>query len=381
MKDSFHITIGSYPPPPDKFYLKNELNLIKVSLLYADKVRLCNLAFSFIISLLSLTSLNEDQKIDLMEKLLPDLHFPQKDLLMLKIGFERYRELRRKKIRNKEELLFLIQIKNVLIEAWGKFKSEIEQIAKDSGVNKLIPALESELLEIKIYGKGQEMNYNINDFINEFIDSLGEALISKKTYPLFDDQTGKLVNAGIKEGLFKFPDSSSNKAKHVGFVSNIIQRLPTFNRAKVDEILDIRKCLKKPLIQFRSAIFKLSEEIAHQPWDENFYYDSEKLFYREIVPTVEEIEEECKSNKYLSRLLSQATDNSVALPAANSIFGMMIAKLSDFTNISTIFLGLAAGTGTIAMKAFKEWKEKTKEIERNQIYFYYKAGEMLKNNF
>ena len=379
MKDSFHITVGSYPP--DRFYLKNELTLIKVSLLYADKVRLCNLAFSFIVSLLGLTSLNEDQKINLMEKLIPELHFSQKDLLMLKIGFERYRELRRKKIRNKEELLFFIQIKNVLIEAWEKFKDEIEKIAKDSGVNKLISALESGLLEIKIYGKGQEMDFNINDFINEFISSLGEALISKKTYPLFDDQTGKLVNAGIKEGVFKFPDSSSNKAKHVGFVSNVIQRLPTFDRAKIDEILDIRKSLEKPLIRFRSAIFKLSEEIAHQPWDENFYYDSDKLFYREIVPAVEDIEEECKSNKYLSRLLSQATDNSIGLPAANSILGMMIAKLSDFTNISTIFLGFAAGTGTIAMKAFKEWKEKTKEIERNQIYFYYKAGEMLKNNF
>jgi hypothetical protein len=56
----------------------------------------------------------------------------------------------------------------------------------------------------------------------------------------------------------------------------------------------------------------------------------------------------------------------------------MIAKLSDLTNISSIFWGIAAGTGTIAMKAFKEWKEKAKEIERNQIYFYYKAGEILK---
>lgn len=52
--------------------------------------------------------------------------------------------------------------------------------------------------------------------------------------------------------------------------------------------------------------------------------------------------------------------------------------MSDFTNISTISLGFAAGAGTIALKVFKEWKEKTKEIERNQIYFYYKAGEMLK---
>ena len=83
IKDLFHITIGSYPP--DRFYLKNELTLIKVSLLYADKVRLCNLAFSFIISLLGLTSLNEDQKISLMEKLLPELNFSQKDLLMLKL--------------------------------------------------------------------------------------------------------------------------------------------------------------------------------------------------------------------------------------------------------------------------------------------------------
>ena len=377
IKDLFHITIGSYPT--DKYYFKNELNLIKVSLLYADKTKLCSLASSYIISLFGFTSLHEDQKINLMEKLLPDLSFSQEDLFALKIGFKKYRELRRKRIRNKEELLLFIQIKNVFIKAWGKFKDTIEQIAKNSGVNELLPALESGLLEIKIYGKGQEIDYNTTDFINEFVGSLEEALISRKTYPLFDDQTGKLVNAGIKEGLFKFPDSSSNKTKHVGFVSNIIQRLPTFDKAKVDEILDIRKDLEKPLIRFRSAIFKLSEEIAHQQWDENFYYDSEKLFYREIIPTVEEIEEECKSNKYLSKLLSQATDNSIGLPATNSVLGMMIAKLSDFTNISTIFLGLAAGTGTIATKALKEWKEKTKEIERNQIYFYYKAGEMLKN--
>ncbi|RXG64318.1 hypothetical protein ES695_13105, partial [Candidatus Atribacteria bacterium 1244-E10-H5-B2] len=126
IEDLFHITIGSYPT--DKYYFKNELNLIKVSLLYADKAKLCSLASSYIITLFGFTSLHEDQKIDLMEKLLPDLSFSQEDLFALKIGLKRYRELRRKKIRNKEELLFLIQIKNVLIEAWEKFKDTIEQI-------------------------------------------------------------------------------------------------------------------------------------------------------------------------------------------------------------------------------------------------------------
>ena len=39
---------------------------------------------------------------------------------------------------------------------------------------------------------------------------------------------------------------------------------------------------------------------------------------------------------------------------------------------------MAIGAGTVAYNALYEWKEKTKEIETNQMFFYYKTGKMLK---
>jgi len=372
MSNKFHITVGSYPSR--ELNIDNELKLIKTSLLYADQTKLCSLQSSLIISILSFASLSENQKMECLENILLQTNNDLQQITEIKSLFSMYHKLLKKK-KNKQELLLMLRLKKEFQKLFVPFEEELKKIAITSGINELIPAIESGLLEVDIYGKSKESV--MDDFTSEFIASLGEALISRKTYPLFDDKTGKLINVGIKERLFKFSDSSSNKAKHVGFVSNIMQRLPTFDRAKVDEILDIRKSLEKPLIRFRSAIFRLSEEIAHPQWDENFYYDSEKLFYREIKPAVEEIEEESKSNKYLSKLLSQVVDNSLGIPATNSMLGMIIAKLRDFSEISAISFGIAAGAGTVAMRAMKEWKEKTKKIKRNQIYFYYKTGKML----
>jgi hypothetical protein len=48
------------------------------------------------------------------------------------------------------------------------------------------------------------------------------------------------------------------------------------------------------------------------------------------------------------------------------------ANLPEFTA-----LGLGAGVTLAALKSVSEWREKNQEIERNQLYFYYKAGDLL----
>jgi hypothetical protein len=104
-----HITIGA---AIDKnLDLTQELSLIKTALLYGDKVKLCSLATSFLITLLPMKDFTEDQQIELMMGVADGLG---KDVEALSGFIEQYRELRTKRRRSKNELLMVGQMRSLL---------------------------------------------------------------------------------------------------------------------------------------------------------------------------------------------------------------------------------------------------------------------------
>ncbi|MHC1723200.1 MAG: hypothetical protein AB9836_08360 [Aminipila sp.] len=373
MSSNFNITIGT--SPSGGINLEKELELIKVGLIYADKVKLCSLTSSMLISILALTTLDERMKLEFLESTLDVVAKTPEERENINYFIRFYTQILKKKRLSKQELLMKIKIKNQLDETWRGLTKVLEKTATESGLIELIPAIESKKLEIDIYGNND--NYDMDSLVKQFIDSVGKAILNGETYPLFDEGTGKLINAGISEGMINFNSTSSEKSRHMGFVSNIIQRLPCFEYATIDEILDIREELSKPLIRFRAAMIKYSEQIKHHPWDTEFAYDSDKLFSKDIEPAILDIEEAIESNKYLKHIVSRVINNPLVVPATSSL-GLMVSSLANFPNISATALGAVAGGGTLLYNAMEDWKEKNKEIERNQLYFYYKAGAKIK---
>jgi len=326
MPKEFHITIMPYPPTPKKININKEINLIKTAILYGDKVLLIS-----IIPILFNSFLN------LVEQ------------------FYRDEEIKQKIIDN-VELDELSKSLLSTIEGKAELKSKIEEVKPKIGINKLELAIKSRILDVYTFGKSK---------------------IPEETYPLLDEDILNLVKVERKDEKLIILDVDSEKIKQIGFVFDIFQRLPNFENATIDEILDIRKTLDKPLIRFRSAIIGMSDYIRYTPWDKGFYYDIEKMFYQRIEPAVLEIGEECNSNKYLTKLLNMIVKRPWEIPAGG-IGGVIISKLAEISNISATAIGLSIGTGTIAFNALNEWKEKTKEIEKNQMFFYYKTGKILK---
>ena len=326
MSKEFHITIMPYPPTLKELNINKEISLIKTAILYGDKVLLIS-----IIPILFNSFLN------LVEQ------------------FYRDEEIKQKIIDN-VELDELSKSLLSTIEGKAELKSKLEEVKPKIGMNKLELAIKSGILDVYTFGKSK---------------------IPEETYPLLDEDILNLVKVERKDEKLNISDVDSEKIKQIGFVFDIFQRLPNFENATIDEILDIRKTLGKPLIRFRSAIIGMSDCIRYKPWDEGFYYDIEKIFYQRIEPAVLEIEEECKSNKYLTKLLNIIVKRPWEIPAGG-IGGVIISKLAEISNISATAIGLSIGTGTVAFNALNEWKEKTKEIEKNQMFFYYKTGEILK---
>lgn len=362
--------------PTSGLSLEKEVQLIKVGLLYADKITLCSLTSSMIISIIGLATLNEKAQVDFLEYVLPYTTKEPSDLSNISVFINKYRELLKKKRLSREELLIKMRVKKLLDDTWKQIEGTLNKISEEFGLNKLIPAVESGNLDITIFGTQSTEETYIDDALKEFVDIVGKEVINGKTYPLFDEDTGKLISAGIKEGFFKYPNSDSKKSRHIGFVSDLIQRLPTFEEASIDEVLDIRKELEKPLIRFRSAMIKYSEEIKHEVWEEEFINDAEKIFLREIEPAILDIEEAVKSNKYLSHLVTGLLNKPMVIPSTSGL-GVLISSLSNFPKFSAAALGLIAGTGLIAYNAYKEWEEKSDQLKRAQLYFYYKTGNLL----
>ena len=222
----------------------------------------------------------------------------------------------------------------------------------------------------------EKMPKQDEQMLREFVESVCSTVSDGSTYPLFDHQTGLLVKEQIQEHNFEPSESAFGRGKHAGLAGHLLARLPSFDQASIDEIFDIRRELDKPLTRFRSAMIKFSEQIRSASWDDDFTSDAETMFYRDVKPAILEIEENVKSNRYLTSLLRKLVDKPLILtPGSTVAFGL--SQTSSLPDEIAISIGASLSLLTVIYDTYKEWKQKKQTIERNTMYFYYQAGKKI----
>lgn len=362
---NLHITIGA--SIDQDLNLTQELSLMKTALLYGDRVKLCSLATSFLVTLLPMRDLTEDQQMEMMLGVADGLG---RDIEELSGFMEKYRELRKKGRRSLKELQMVGRMKSILRRTQSELNARVDEIASKAGVDGLMSALNTGLVEVEIF------DVNSESLTYDFFASIKESLISGKTYPLFDDATGDLVEATIREGGLSISSSSIERGKQAGLTSGLFSRLPLFEGATIDEIIDIRKELEGPLVRFRAAVVRFSKELESAQWGESFPEEVENIVLEYVEPAVLEIEEEVRSNKLLRKLVHKYVDKPLVLPGTSAI-GLLLSSVSELPKVVAQALSLAAGSAALALDAAREWREETELIERNQLFFYYRLGELL----
>ncbi|MDQ3713662.1 MAG: hypothetical protein M3388_15775 [Acidobacteriota bacterium] len=293
----FHITIGSHPV--DELSLENDMRLVKASLLYADKAKLCSFTSSMLLTILSYGLLNTKQRTDFVESLLPIVVQSQENSSQILFALEVLKSLKRKKNLNKQELLLKMQYTSQMRKTTKSIEENFSGMLENAGIQSLLTAIESGLLEIHPLNIANDEDKEKP--IKEFVEVLSQAVSDENTYPLFDDQIGDLMRLAVKEGEIQVSQSGIARGKHSALAANLIERLPLFDEAEINEVLDIRQELSRPLKRFRSAMIKFSEGIKNASWDEEFSYDAEVVFIREIEPAILDIEDAIKSNNYLAK--------------------------------------------------------------------------------
>lgn len=373
---SLDITVALTPQGMD---IDREMAYIKSALLYADKVNLIS-PIAYLVKQIAYNDTNNIKQIaELFNVLIP------------------YAKLRDPQLYSEASALVLRF--NDIIKKSGSISYVKKMSAINAIKNQLVPIIQTAYNSVgysnctdlkKLVDSGQvsiaqfrTSLTDINQSVMEYFQLLTQSI--KNTNPLFDEQSYQLINAALKSKIIRFSDSEKAKITHVGLVDNYLQRLPSFEEASFDELIDIKNELSKPLVRFRSKMISYSEEIKSLPWDKDFENDCNALFLKEIEPSLLEIEEATQNNSFKSNLGSKfLTQEGTWKSYSGIVVGIattgVIAMLNDFSlDNYSILTGAAASILPKFVEACYVHEKNKSDIENNELYFYYKAKNKLEN--
>jgi len=179
---------------------------------------------------------------------------------------------------------------------------------------------------------------------------------------------------GIAAGLIPVSDFGISRGQEVALAADLFRRLPLFPSATVMEILDIRRELETQLVRFRSAILKFSGDIKNAGWDEDFGEDAERVFRQNVAPAIVDLEDAVESNSFLIEIANRI------VPAGAVAASALALSISNLPNAALAALGIGGVVGTATIvQAYTGWAEKQRTAKQNQLYFYYRTGQLLRD--
>ena len=375
---SFDFTIAMMPDPNMK--LTREIQYVKSALLYADKIRLIS-PYTYFLELFTSENNQKSEKayVNLLNQLISfikmtgdiatysNMKSTVGEFSMI-INNKRYNQTpftQRLKIKN-ELKKFTIQINDIIVDFIGKNQySELKSL------------IDSKQIIIEKLGSLD----NPDDYTMNYFTALNKSI--RNSYPLFDEQSNGLLRAAVNECIIDLSEIEKQRIRHAGLADNYIQRLPSFEVATIDEIIDIKSELFDSIIRFRSKLLSYSENIQSLTWDNDFIPECSLLYDKEIAPAVLEIREATEENAFKKNLGKKFfTDEGVWKTTGGMIISIAAAGVIPSFTQSAAIEGSAIITGgaiaaTKIYQAYEEYQDRKKEIEKKDLFFYYKAGELL----
>jgi len=393
MSQILYFTVGSLPSTKDRaagfFNFEHELDVLKAALLYADRVKLCSVGASFMSGLNNLENMPFKDKLTLVRELLPRIN-PGASREQLEKAYWFIDTLsgsraQRRALSGRAKQ----QARKVVDEGWHNIENLVqEQFRAVQGAEGFRVALQSDLVELHPFNRisaegiihmGMEVassglspaDLYSDEIYDEYTDRIYSTLQEGTTYPLFDYTTGNMVGRAVSSGLILPSQGTIARGRHGGLSGNLLQRLPLFERASVAEVLDIRQELADHVDGFREAVAQFADVISSASLDEEFAEEVERIFRERVAPAVRRIEQAVEENNSL-RELSFRFGPPMAVGGASSL-SAFVGSGSVLASVALLAAGIAAG----AYQGMAGHRSRRRETEGNQLYFYYRAGELL----
>jgi hypothetical protein len=152
--------------------------------------------------------------------------------------------------------------------------------------------------------------------------------------------------------------------------------LPYFPDLSMDEVLDLRKALAKPLVRFRGALARMSRDFESRPIDEEFEAEVGDAWRTQVAPALADIREALSEHGLLSEAASIALGDPRRLLVEAG--GVLAAAHGDVVSLSgLITAGVAAGLplADVAGRALLQSREAKRNARKNAFYFLHRLAD------
>jgi hypothetical protein len=370
-----------------------ELDLVKASLLYGDKVTIISPVTTMLLRVEGLGRFSPRQQIELMRRVAPVL-VPAGQIAELERGLAQMDDFLRTSARGGafgDQLLRagLLQhfqpVQRVLSDA-------VQELARNAGIDQLATARAKGLVQIENADPGDAMDLLVgcilsakhagtgerqddlhtDRIVGTFVEKLSRHLSSGREYLMFDEPVANLTEAAIREGLFTPARGPAGRCAQAMTASALMGRLPTFPNATVDEVLDIRKDLAPSLTRFRSAMITISKTFTSSAWESDFEDEVHDAWVETVLPAVEAIDGSVRDN---NSLLSLAAG---VVGAANTALPGLIIVAAGLAGHAGEVFGGALSAGAPLLQAMRDRRDVGSAIRMQPFYFLYAVKQSLR---
>lgn len=359
---------------PKGLSLERELTLLKPALLYGDRVTMYSTTALMLDRVAQLGELDGDARLRAMIELTSVLDDTDevRDALQTLIGL---RLLSRNLPRDSRQTVLLRmqldRMQKIIDNAWEPLRDTTAKIVDDAGFQSLIPAINMGLLQVHpILSEDESLREDALERVPEaFFERLSELLASRPSVsPLFDASTEGIARSLIKEGKVAPLARTLTKSLETRTAAGFLDFLPSFERATVAEILDIREELTSSLVAFRSATVSISRKYQADAFSPDVSEEIEQAWIEHAAPALEEIRERSRQNAYMRQLLGRL--DATSLKNAGVVIGsLMFDQIPDVLSVA----GLSA---QLVRTAFLKQRSDS-ELRQHRFYLLHRTERLL----
>ncbi len=367
---------------------------MKAALLYGDKVTAMSPLLTMLLRVEELGKLKPLELIELMRRVSPYL-LPAGEGAAFVRGLEQIEKFLKPGGGGTPLTGRLVrsELRRRLEPARELLTEGVEDLAERSGVTELAAARSKGLLDIQSVDPGDALDLiasclisaklaergenqespHTNRLVGAYVERLAQHLEAGRNYLIFDRQTASLVEAGLKDGLFRAAPGPSGRAAQAMTASGLLARLPTFPLASLDEIIDIRKGLAGPLTHFRAAMVSAARDFSSEAWSAEFGDELHDLWVERVAPAVQEIDDEVRSNASLVEIAAGVAGTAKATLPGLSLIG---AGLAGHAHALTL-AGETAAVAVPLLDALRTRRRGASDLRLKPFYFLYSVDAAL----
>jgi hypothetical protein len=378
-----HVTIATVPR--GGLSVVEEVRLVKAALLYADDVTICSANVAMLHSIGTLLDEPPAKRARNLIEIASVLLEP-KARQTIEFALSQPRRVRR-------TLPGIAKLEKTMSTLAVDAEEIIRTTRRDAAMDELQGAIDAGLVAID--NLGLEPVSLVQDCIllasgkrpSKLLDrGTAEALFDRigsiaaagaGTYPLFNPGASDVLDTMIREGIVASP--APLPAGQAGLGAHFVAYLPAFPDARVDEIVDVRRGLAKPLIGFRGAVAEMASELEAAAWEPGFTDEADALYRRYVAPALLELEETARNQRAFDLTVNAAT-SMAPWTAGGAVLGLALAGATTIPDIAAAAFSIGAPTAAMVAGVLESQKERmrlNRVADNNRFVFLYRADRAL----